>query len=306
VSASYDRAEQRYYFIDVLHDSLWAADTLGAALPGYPLRIAQYPNAGFINGLDVHGGEDGDPYEVRLELPVYLPGEPIWRRVVVTDRHGSHLGLETMLPPLPWVDANLSGKALRSRVDPNGVMYGGIEGRDENHVLIRGLMAFRPVPLSPSWLTLSHWMGEIPAGGSTELTLTFSAGQRAPGEYRSTLVVEDTAGTVLASVPLTLVVEEATPGNEPGAGQAGASLAVSPNPVAGAGAVTLTLPASVPGARVAVYDVLGRELAVLYEGPMHVGATRLPFDARAWPTGVYVVRAAGAGVAAVTMFSLIR
>jgi len=288
VAASFDAAERQYYFIDVLHDSIWAVDTLGTVVPGYPIGLQGYPTAGFINGLDVHGGEDGDVSEVRLELPVYLPGEPIWRRVVVTDRHGSDLSLETMLPPFPpgW-DAYLAGKALRSRVDPNGVMYGGVGGRDENNVLVRGLMAFRPVPLSPSWLTLSHWMGTIPASGSAELTLTFRASQRAPGEYRSTLVVEDAAGVVLASVPLTLVVVEATPANEPGADEAGVTVVVLPNPARGPSAATVTL-AAPGGVRALILDVLGRQVVVVHAGPLQAGENRLALPAL--PVGTYALR----------------
>jgi hypothetical protein len=305
-AASYDPAEKRYYFLDVLHELLWAVDTLGVTVPGFPMGLQGYPSAGFINGLDVHGGEDGDRNEVRLELPVYLPGEPIWRRVVVTDPDGGDLGLETMLPPLPWPDANLSGKALRSRVDPNGVMYGGVEGVEPGPVFIRALMAFRPVPLSPSWLTLSHWMGTIPAGGSTQVQLTFLAGQRAPGEYRSTLVVEDTAGVVLASVPLTLVVEADTPA-EPGPGaEGGVRLAVSPNPITTTATAAITLASPASAATVTVHDVLGRQMALVHHGPLPAGDTPLALDARSLPAGVYVVRALVDGVAVAQRITVLR
>jgi hypothetical protein len=178
---------------------------------------------------------------------------------------------------------------------------------------VYGMTAFRPVPLSPTWLTLSHWMGEIPAGGTSELTLTFRAGQRTPGEYRSTLVVEDTAGVVLASVPLTLVVEPATPANEPAPGVAGVSLSVSPNPVAGAGAVTVTLSrppdqvrSGLADVRVTVHDVVGRVVETRHVASLPPGITTLPFDVTGLPAGVYVVRAVGPGMAAAVRFSVVR
>jgi hypothetical protein len=183
-------------------------------------------------------------------------------------------------------------------------MYGAFHGFDAASDHVNGLFAWRPVPLAPSWLRLSQWMGTISPGGSAELTLTFSAGSRPPGEYRSTLVVEDTAGVVLASVPLTLVVEAGTP-TEPGAEEPGVTLVVSPNPIHGAGVVTLSILTSPPAARVAVFDVLGREVALLHAGPLPAGATRLALEAGALPPGVYIVRAAGSG-AATRRFTVVR
>jgi hypothetical protein len=46
----------------------------------------------------------------------------------------------------------------------------------------------------------------------------------------------------------------------------------------------------------ALYDVLGREVAVLHDGPLAAGAHRLALDASRLPPGVYVVRAVGAGL----------
>ncbi len=71
---------------------------------------------------------------------------------------------------------------------------------------------------------------------------------------------------------------------------AGAALAVAPNPVRDAGAVTLTMAA--PGAvSVTVLDVLGREVLRLHDGTLAAGPHRLALDAGALPSGVYVVRA---------------
>jgi hypothetical protein len=117
-------------------------------------------------------------------------------------------------------------------------------------------------------------------------------------------VVEDTAGAVVASVPLTLVVEAGTPA-EPSPEAAGAALAVSPNPVGGASAVvTITLPAAAAAARVAVFDVLGRQAGLLHQGPLPAGATPLVLDAAALPAGVYIVRASGADLSVARSFTV--
>lgn len=65
-----------------------------------------------------------------------------------------------------------------------------------------------------------------------------------------------------------------------------------PNPAAGRVALRLHLGAPQP-VRVAVFDALGRRVAVLHDGPLPAGVHALAFDARALPGGVYVVRARG-------------
>lgn len=57
---------------------------------------------------------------------------------------------------------------------------------------------------------------------------------------------------------------------------------------------------------VAVYDVLGREVAVLYEGSLAAGTHKLAFDGDALPTGVYVVRATGDGMHATQRLTVVR
>ena len=77
--------------------------------------------------------------------------------------------------------------------------------------------------------------------------------------------------------------------------EAGLALAVSPNPVRGT--ATVRFEGASPGAvRVSVFDALGREVAVVSEGPS-AGPVRATFDAGRLPAGVYVVRlVAGASV----------
>ena len=74
--------------------------------------------------------------------------------------------------------------------------------------------------------------------------------------------------------------------------------APAPNPASGASAVRLALaaPADVSAA---VFDVLGRRVAVLWDGPLGAGEHRLAVAAGALPAGLYVVRVrAGGSVAA--------
>jgi hypothetical protein len=280
--ASYDPATDLFYYVDRRYYTVWAIDTTGAVPDGYPVTLARYPGAVIGNGVDAHGGAEGGPAGVRLEVPIGLGVANDYDRVTVTDPRGRDLDVDTPLPAgVPgavWI-----GSAVRSRVDPNGVMYApywtfGVDG----------VAAFRSAPLAPSWLWLGSWSGEVPAGGSVEIPLAFRAGERAPGEYRSVLVVEDTTGVMLAQVPLTLVVEEGTP-TEPEPEAVGLSLSVAPNPVTSVAGVTLSLVLPSP-VRLAVYDVIGREVALLHEGLLSAGTHRFPWVPGALAPGLYLVR----------------
>ncbi|HYE95916.1 MAG TPA: T9SS type A sorting domain-containing protein, partial [Rubricoccaceae bacterium] len=87
--------------------------------------------------------------------------------------------------------------------------------------------------------------------------------------------------------------------------QSALALSVSPNPTRGRAALRLTLP--VPGpARVALYDALGREAAVLHAGPLGPGPHAFSFDASALLPGVYLVRAEAGGRVATRALTVLR
>ncbi len=66
-------------------------------------------------------------------------------------------------------------------------------------------------------------------------------------------------------------------------------LSVAPNPARGAARVALTL-GEAQHVRVAVYDALGREVALLADGPMNAGLHQLPLNGAGLGAGTYVVR----------------
>ena len=73
------------------------------------------------------------------------------------------------------------------------------------------------------------------------------------------------------------------------------ALAAYPNPVAAGQRATIDVTARAAQAvTVALYDVLGRRVAVLFDGEVGASATeRLRLPMRALASGVYVVRVAG-------------
>ncbi len=81
------------------------------------------------------------------------------------------------------------------------------------------------------------------------------------------------------------------------------ALAVYPNPSSGRATVSLSGAAGV--VRVVVVDALGREVAVLHDGPAP-GALALPLDVRRLVPGPYLVRVVGPGVAETRSLTVIR
>ncbi len=86
---------------------------------------------------------------------------------------------------------------------------------------------------------------------------------------------------------LAVAPREATAGDETGAGSL--ALYVSPNPVSTRGTVRVSLPEA-GSVRVVLYDVLGRQVAVLSDGERPAGTHDVALDASRLAPGVYVVR----------------
>ena len=113
----------------------------------------------------------------------------------------------------------------------------------------------------------------------------------------SASITHDGAGTVLDASYV--VLEGGGTAAEPGAGAGALTLHEShPNPTAGRAEVAFTLahPAEVT---LVVYDVLGRRVATLAEGPRPAGTHEAVWDTRGLPSGAYFYRLQ-AGAEAVT------
>lgn len=117
----------------------------------------------------------------------------------------------------------------------------------------------------------------------------------------------DAFGNALASVEVFAVSVDAEEGAAP---QASALEAAYPNPFAER--TQLTVHTDVPGpAAVRVFDVRGREVAVLHDGPLAAGTHTLTWDGRSadgrrLAAGVYLVRLAGPAGAVTARLTLLR
>ena len=82
-----------------------------------------------------------------------------------------------------------------------------------------------------------------------------------------------------------------------------ATLRATPNPARGATTFRFEASGSV---RLAVYDAIGREVAVLHDGQLAEGTHMLSFDATDLPSGVYIARLTSPTGAASRTFSVVR
>ncbi|MEM8558004.1 MAG: T9SS type A sorting domain-containing protein [Bacteroidota bacterium] len=93
--------------------------------------------------------------------------------------------------------------------------------------------------------------------------------------------------------------------NEPETIPGTSALTAAPNPFSERTTLALALPAAQHIEAVA-YDVLGRRVAMLHDGPLGAGTHTLAFEAAQLPAGVYVVRVTGDDLALTRRVTLAR
>lgn len=120
-----------------------------------------------------------------------------------------------------------------------------------------------------------------------------TASSSLPEARYSTDLALDDAGVLWAAIGrggLYRTAESTFVGTVPGPTVAAFALAAAPNPSRTSAAVTLTL-ATASGVTVALYDVLGRRLRVLHDGPAAAGPLGIRLDTSALAPGTYVIHA---------------
>ncbi|MEM1041320.1 MAG: T9SS type A sorting domain-containing protein [Bacteroidota bacterium] len=166
--------------------------------------------------------------------------------------------------------------------------------------------------------------GTVPAGQTLLLAAQIAVPSAAPeGAYELTFAIGQAFGQSVDTEVLTVTVQgaarpgtpawsviEATPWTEDGAPVATATAEVTgltayPNPTAGRAEVAFAL-AEAAAVRLVVFDVLGREVAVLAEGAREAGPHTAAFDGSALAAGTYLVRLEAGGVVETQTLTLTR
>ncbi|HLT47312.1 MAG TPA: FG-GAP-like repeat-containing protein [Rubricoccaceae bacterium] len=126
-----------------------------------------------------------------------------------------------------------------------------------------------------------------------------------PGEYVFTVYLGHHPLADGGSASFTFTKAQAT-ATEPGAGVTGVALhPPRPNPASSRTVIAFELPRP-SHVRLAVYDVLGREVAVLVDGALGAGAHEAVLDGASLPVGTYAVRLEAAGQVAARRVTLVR
>ena len=116
---------------------------------------------------------------------------------------------------------------------------------------------------------------------------------------------DPTTGYQLLLLDVDDVDAETTGGTAAGDGPDAALALDVANPIRGGARVAFSVPEA-GAARVALYDVLGREVAVLADGPVAAGAQTARLDAAALAPGVYVLRLEAADRALARTVTVVR
>lgn len=142
-----------------------------------------------------------------------------------------------------------------------------------------------------SWLVLGMESGQVAAGETDIIAVTFDATDLAPGDYTAEIVVLSSGGAPIV-VPVHLLVDVTTFAG--GAPEPTALVQNTPNPFNPRTVIAFTLERSGP-ARLTVHDVRGRLLRTLCDGVRAPGRHELVFDGaasdgRPLSSGTYIYR----------------
>ena len=155
------------------------------------------------------------------------------------------------------------------------------------------------VSQSTIWATVAPRTATVAPGDSVSVVVTLNATDLAVGTYTAALrLTSNDPDTPSVELPVQFEVGGTTAGAAAAGRDAFALEPVAPNPTRGAARVRFSLPEA-QAVRVTVTDLLGREVAVLRDGPAPAGATDAAFPA-SLPAGTYVVRLAAADGAVAT------
>lgn len=266
------RGAQTVFGLEDVNTVVDADHPLAAGVPGGTLAGSSASHASFVSFP-----EDGEVVSV----------DPFGAPTLGTYQVGSGTVVATGMP-LEFYLASQEGSALATpfvTLFDNAVRYVVEGGR------------YR-------WLTVTPAEGTVGAGETTTLVVTLDAQGLAVGTYEAEvrLATNDPAQPV-ATVPVTLTVTVGTAG-EDAAPTRLALASAGLNPTRGPVALRVDLP-STSAVRLDLFDVAGRHLASLLDGPLGGGRHVVHVES-GLPAGVYLVRLSAGGEVQTLRVTVVR
>ena len=225
---------------------------------------------------------------VTIGIDATQPGTQVWR----TNNGGRTWSAPVALPePRDGLGAGYPAGVVALGVEPSGLGRAVvITGRGLVYLTRDGgqlWMAVGRMPITQD----NNWARSVKLGPDGHLWVgTVNAGPVRAWMYRTA----EPAEAAFA------VAGEAGP-----QGASGMGLSVRPNPASGRVEIAVTL-AEAGDVRVAVLDVLGREVAVVLDRAAAAGEAVVPVEIGGWPAGVYVVRAVAGTQTATARLVVVR
>jgi serine protease AprX len=212
----------------------------------------------------------------------------------------------------------LAGQGLASEINASGadvtVRFGDeVIVLDDQHEIPAELRGYVQIALELGVLNARFAVSQGPFDLEPTITATFSPNEPVSrGQYAVSAFAAHqhylagvsyaagSAGDQNAALPA--LAQTATSGDGADVFDLAAS---APNPVASASRIAFSLAEAGP-ARLAVYDLLGREVAVLADGTLEAGAHEVRLDASGLATGAYVYRLTAGDQSLVRQLTVVR
>jgi hypothetical protein len=207
------------------------------------------------------------------------PGGTVTVTVVVTNASGAALTLDG------WIVAERNGNPVLTQLIGSGTLPDGAS-------ITRSFPLRAPGNTPPGTYDVTFSVGDFGtttalASDSFPVTVTAAPG-RSGAPASEPFMVEAVPGDLFAATT-----------------HAGEGLTVYPNPARARATIRFGLSAAAP-VRLSVYDVLGREVAVLVDGAMAAGEHEATLDRTPLPAGAYLVRLEAAGAVQARRVTLVR
>jgi glucose/arabinose dehydrogenase len=301
----------RYVYADNVTSNFWALDYDGTTATN--ALIAAHTGLGPSSfGVDEQGSlyAAGLPHDriVTFACPqaVTVAVEPVGGPIVIGP-DGGPFSVDLTLTNTTgqaqtvqvWADADLSNGLERAAViGPLTRTLG------PGAVVVRRVQVLVPAFIPSGTSTLMVKVGAFPDGSASADRFTVT---KLPDPAAG--IAGAAAGAAVADGPAAWPAAwaEAETAAEAGAGGAVRSVrvVVHPNPFSGRAVVGYELAAG-SAVRVAVYDVLGREVAVLVDGERPAGRHEVVLDGSSLPAGAYLVRLEAGGRVETARLTLVR